>query len=143
MYYVFATPSQVSFHQHLCPLSPLLLPTPFPSGNHPTIVCLWGFFLRLIPSPRLPKSPPLTSVSLFSVSTSLFLFRVLVYFVHEIPHVSEIIWHLSFCRSIREEAIFIQTDLLVHFIWFHPTTRASKMRLQAAGKESARWLSDI
>ena len=42
---------------------------------------------------------PLTSVSLFHVSMSLFLFCSSVYFAHQIPQITEIIWYLSF--SVR------------------------------------------
>ena len=42
----------------------------------------------------LPPSA-LTAVTLFSVSMSLFLFCLSVYFVHQIPHTEKIIWYLS------------------------------------------------
>ena len=46
--------------------------------------------------PSLPAPSPLTTVSMFSVSVLLFLFCLLNYFIHYIPHISGIIWYLSF-----------------------------------------------
>ena len=56
----------------------------------------------LIPSPFSPSPHPqplsyLATIKMFSVSMSLFPFCLFIYFVFQIPHVSEIIWHLSFC----------------------------------------------
>ena len=96
--------SQV-FCYHLYLLYPLLLPptTPLPSGHHHTVVCVCEFFLLSMfslvssffnPAPQHPY--PLTAVSLLSVSISLFLFCLLAYVIHYIPHVCEIIWCLSF-----------------------------------------------
>ena len=42
------TPSQVSLHHHLSPFTIFYLPpSPFPSGNHHTVVCVLGAFLFL------------------------------------------------------------------------------------------------
>ena len=92
----FTTPCQVSFHHHLPPLF-YLPPLSIPSGDHHPVFCLGSTFfpqsLHLFhPTPQ-PLSP-LTAASLFSESMSLFLFCLLVYFVPQIPHVSEILWYL-------------------------------------------------
>ena len=88
LYCTVCSPPQVTCHQHLSLLHPLLPPSIlFPSGNHRK-QCL-SFFLCLIPSFFSPSHPlqflfPLTVVSLFSVFMSLFLFCLLVYFVHSV-----------------------------------------------------------
>ena len=69
-------PSQVSFHHRLSPFTLVCLPTPFPSGNHHTAVCvcelfIFYFLLNLFTSfTRLPTCSPLTVVSLCSVPVS-------------------------------------------------------------------------
>ena len=76
-----STPS-ITFY----PPYPLLpLPTPFPSGNnHMWSIYEWLIFFFLLNLftffTQSPKPSPLTAVSLFSVSMSLFLFWLLVYF---------------------------------------------------------------
>ena len=43
------TPSQVSVHHHVSPSSPCSTsPTPLPSGNHHTVVCVYEMFLTSI-----------------------------------------------------------------------------------------------
>ena len=57
LYCVFTTSSQVSFHHHLFPLYPLLLPLMLsPSGNHHTIVVDEFCFTFVLPYP-LQLSP--------------------------------------------------------------------------------------
>ena len=62
---------------------------------HPWVLHLW-----LISWPSFNQSPPLSSpliaVSLFHDSMPLLLFCSLVYFIHLIPLISEILWYLSF-----------------------------------------------
>ena len=63
------------------PLSSPTSPSPFPSDNHHTIVCVCEFSFSLIPSPLHPalqSLSPLTAISVFSMS----LFCFLVYFDH-------------------------------------------------------------
>ena len=83
-------------HLHPAPAPPSLWPSPH--------WCLCLFVMHMCSSADpftffhpvpLPPSP-LTAVCLFHVSTPLFLICSSVYFVHQIPHVSEIIWYLSF-----------------------------------------------
>ena len=94
-YCMFTTPNQVSFHHHLFPLYPLLPPpTPFPSGNHHTVVCVHQVFFSsffclilslfftqslsptpLRPAPLLPLPAPLHAVALsFSSHTPIIAF---------------------------------------------------------------------
>ena len=67
-----------------------------PSGNHHTVVVSMRFFflipLPFSPSPTTPY--PLTAVRQFSIYESVSI--LLVYFVHKIPHMSEIIRYLPF-----------------------------------------------
>ena len=63
------------------PLTPLPQP-PFPSGCHHTVVCV-----------SAPQTLPSDSFQ-FSVSISLFLFSLLVYIVHQVPNISEIMFIL-------------------------------------------------
>ena len=84
-----------SAHCTVCsPLSVSLHPSPFtpplPSSsphNHHTVVCVPEFFFFLSQSlhPTPPVSQPLTSVSLLSMSLSLFC--LLLHFVHYSPRV--------------------------------------------------------
>ena len=71
-------------YPHSCPCPWVIhtcsLTSPFP------------FLLPLFPSPF----HSLDTVSVFQVSMSLVPFRLLVYFVHLVPLVSEITWYLSF-----------------------------------------------
>ena len=100
---IVCLPPQLKFPITVCPLlsAPFyILLRPFPCGsNHHIVVCVYEvlFFSCLIPSPFSPSTsstPALTAVSLLSMS--LFLFHLLVYFVNQIAHMSEIIWYLSF-----------------------------------------------
>ena len=93
-------PSQVSFCHHLSPLYPLL-PPPFPLvitilSSVSMRFCFVLFFLlnpfTFHPATQIPSS--LTAVSLFSIYESVSVF--FVNFVHDITHISEIIWDLSF-----------------------------------------------
>ena len=84
----------------------------------------------LIPSPFSlihPPSTPLATVKMLSVSMSLFLFFLFNYFVIYFPHLSEIIWHLSF------------SDL---FYWAQYPLGPS-MSMQMARFHSFLWLSHI
>lgn len=87
------------------PPHPLLPPPlPSPSGNHRTVVCVYQLHLLfcLIPFPffvQPPNHPPLRQLSVGFLSMSLFLFCLLVYFAHQIPHLSEIISY-GICLSL-------------------------------------------
>ena len=76
---------------------PFLPPLPFPyqsllpltSGHHHAIVCVHRIYIHVYFSSNFPNPSPLTAVcSMYPC----FCF----YFVHQIPHISEIIWYLSF-----------------------------------------------
>ena len=55
------SPPQVSLlPSAFIPLCPLVPPTPFPSDNHRTVVCVYEDFFCLIPS-HFPPSPPIPS----------------------------------------------------------------------------------
>ena len=89
---------------HFSPFA-LLYPShpPFPQSV-PTLLSIHGSFihvLSLVLSPSFlhydpPPSSPLVTVSLFHISMPMVLFYSLVYFVHQIPLINEIIWYLSF-----------------------------------------------
>ena len=87
-----ATLLSVSMCMHLCSLA-----NPFP-------------FFHPAPSP----APPLNSVSLSHVSMPLFLFCSQVYFVHQIPHISEIIWYLSSLAGLFH---FTRTETHIHYLF--------------------------
>ena len=70
--------------------SPLVPPTP---RNHQTVVHVhYSFFFFLI----LPLRYPCHQLSSCFPCMNLSLFSLLAQFVHQIPHMSEIIWYLSF-----------------------------------------------
>ena len=62
-------------------------------------------------TPFLQVSHPLTAISLFHVSTPLFLFHSSVYFVHEIPHISDIKWYMSFSDWLISLSIIISRSI--------------------------------
>ena len=68
----------------------LYLPSP---SNHHTVVHVHESFFPFCSIPPPPNQPPGV---MCSPPVSLSLFSLLVQFVHWIPYVSEIIWHLSF-----------------------------------------------
>ena len=78
-----------------------------PTVNPFSIVHAHESFIHVIwlsPFPFLPQFPPPSSpsiaISLFHVCMSLFLFFSFVYFVHEIPVVSEATWCLCFANRL-------------------------------------------
>ena len=85
---------------------PLCLPTqPSPHSHSQSphhCPCPWVLHTCSLTSPFTFFQPvltsclPLTTVSMFYVSMPLVLFCLVVYFVHQIPIVSEIIWYVSF-----------------------------------------------
>ena len=113
------------------PIPPLLpistQPQPLlPSGHHLTVVYVYVscvYVLWVIPSPSFIRCPlsallrPLSSV--FHVSMPRFLFCLSVYSVHYIPHISEIIWYLSFSGlvSIISRAIHDAAERFHSFLW--------------------------
>ena len=103
-----------SFPFYSPPPSPPLLTTVNPLSVFPVhesfIQVLW-----LVPSPSFhhspsPSSPP-TVVSLFHVSMSLVLFFLLVYFVHYIPVISEVIWYLSFTNWLISHSLMVSSSI--------------------------------
>ena len=93
------------FKNHFYFIFPLLfIPLiPFSTSTHPsqpppTITTLLSLSMNtfsFLLKPSTPYPPP-RAVSLLSLSTSLYSFCLLVPFVHQIPHISEIIGYLSF-----------------------------------------------
>lgn len=82
---------------HLPPWPPLKpLPPTFPSPAIAILLSVSVFFSAQSRHLSRPPSTPPTAVSLLSVSISLLLVCVFVYFVHQIPRVREIVGHLSF-----------------------------------------------
>ena len=96
----------------------LLLPslTLFPpSANPHSLVPVSGSrisILWLIPSSSFIQSlSPLAVVSLFHVSMLLFLFCPLVYCIHQIPLMNEIIWYLSFSEWLILLSIMLSKSI--------------------------------
>ena len=92
------------------PLPPDLPPLTPPFPLVISILLSVSMIFFLIPSPfsLSPLTPsPLTAVSLFSLSMSLFLFCLLVYSVHQSPHMREIIWYLSFSDLLVSLSIIL------------------------------------
>ena len=107
------------------PLPPPPSPPPIPTVNPYTIVHGPGSFvciLWLIPSPSFSQSPPAPSlpfspINLFHVSMPLVLFYLLVYCVHWIPFISEIIWYLSSTNSLI--SLMFKLICTCFIIFFH------------------------
>ena len=76
--------------------TPIVSSTPLAMSTGP----LYMFFDKSLPSPPFNQSPlppaTLTAGGLFHDSMPVVLFCSLVYFVHQNPLISEIIWYLSF-----------------------------------------------
>ena len=84
----------------LLPMFTQLYPLPSLSQSSYCCACPWvlrtcSLVNRITVFHPVPPSP-LDTVSLFYVSMLLFLFCLLVYCVHLIPHISEFRWYLSF-----------------------------------------------
>ena len=97
-------------------------PSPSPTSivNLYTVVCVDGSFIYvpwLSPPPSYKQSPlppsPLAAVSLFYDSMPLVLFYSLVYFVHCIPLISEIIWYFSFTGWLISLSITVSSYIHV------------------------------
>ena len=103
----------------LCPPLPIWPrpPTPTPTVNSHTVVQVPGSFIHapcLIPSPSFhhyshPPSP--ITFNLFYVSTSVVVFCSLVYLVHKIPLIGEIIWYLSFTNWLISLSIIVSSSI--------------------------------
>ena len=106
-----STPSLPSAHLHLHPPHPLLWPSPH------CCLCLCVIYTLFLVNPfaffhPVPPPPfPLTPVTLLHVSMPLFLLYPSVYFVHQIPHMSEIIWYLSFSDHLISLSIIISRSI--------------------------------
>ena len=95
-------------------------PTPLPQSI-PTLLSTsvghsYMFFVQSLPllstiTPLPNPLFPLAAVSLFSVPVYLVLFCSLVYFVHWIPLISEIIWYLSFTNWLISLIIIVSSSL--------------------------------
>ena len=79
---------QLYFYYHLVPLCTLL-----PAITTQQSMSMSPFSFLFNPSISYP-APSLAVIC--SPSMSLFMFSLLVQFVHQIPHMSEVIWYLSF-----------------------------------------------
>ena len=88
----------VFFHYHLSPLYPLLPPN---HPHHHTVVHVHksiSFFCSIPPN-SLPE------LSAWSLSTNL------SQFIHQIPHMSEIIWYLSFSDCLISLSIMFSRSI--------------------------------
>lgn len=94
----------VCLHHYRSHPSCLLHPAPaslplWPAPHRPP--CLWVMQMCSWTNPfpffhPVPLTLPQTIAHLFYVSTALFLFCSSAYFVHEIPHLHEVMWYWSF-----------------------------------------------
>ena len=80
--------NQVSFHHHLCPVPSSTSPTPFPSGNHHIVVCIYEFPYFFLNPITFISTPPsflplwqLSVCSLCSLYLKDFLFCLLCLFI--------------------------------------------------------------
>ena len=113
------TPTQVSVHHHLSPLNALLSPSsPFPSSNHHTVVCAYNFcfYGSFLLNPFIfltqpHKSPSLWQLSVYSLPLSLFLFCLLIYLVHYIPLMNEVMWYFSFFDCLISLSIMLSRSI--------------------------------
>ena len=104
-----------------CPNFPPLSPStqPVPHSHSPQSVvsvhgsCIYVLWLILSPifNQSLPLLFPLTAVILFHVSMSLALFFSLVYFVHWIPVINDVIWYLSFTNCLISLSIIFSSSI--------------------------------
>ena len=104
---------------HMSPFSPTLPTSAQPLPLTTTMLLyvsmgyahmFFGQSLHLL-SFSSPPSSLLTAVSLFHVSIPLFLYCSSVYFVHQIPHRSEIIQYLSFIDWLITLSIIISRSI--------------------------------
>ena len=107
---------QLSQSFPLC--SPLPIPPPAPTVNSHTIVHVCGSLIHvlcLVPSPSFhhypPPCSPLVTFSLFHVPMPVVLFCSLVYFVHYIPLLGEIIFYLSFTNWLISLSIIFSNSI--------------------------------
>ena len=105
---------QLSQYFLLCPHPPSR--SPIPKVSHHNFFHVHGlciYVVCLIPSPFSqfpPPSSPLIAVSLFHVSVPI-LFCLLVYNVHQIPLVSEVIWYLPLIDWFISLSIRVSTSI--------------------------------
>ena len=89
-------------------------PTPSPSSNLHTVVCVCEFSFCLIPSPfrHNPAKTPssLISASLFSVYESISILFVSLFYSLG-PHISEITWYLSFSDWLISLSIMLSRSI--------------------------------
>ena len=96
--------------------SPPNLP-PFYSQSPQHCPCAWVLHICSLTNPftsfnqSLLSPSSLTAVSLFHVSIPLVLFCSLVYFVHQIPLISEIICYLSFTNWLISFTIILSSSI--------------------------------
>ena len=113
----------------LCP--PLPSPPPTPNSHSPPCSpCPWVIHTCSLTSPfpffpsLSPSLLPSVTVSLFHVSVPLVLFYLLVYFVHQIPLIGEIIWYLPFTTWLISLNIIFSSSIhaiakgrIFSFLW--------------------------
>ena len=136
LYCVFTTTGQFSFHHYLSPLYPLLPPPP----ASPLVilillsvsvrVCFLFFLLTCFTFFTQPLQPPTPwrhqSIFIYDSASTL-----LVYFVHWVPHMSEIIWYLSFSDWFTSFSIIFSRSIYavakgkISFFWW-PSIRLCK-----------------
>ena len=101
-FFIAYTVTHVPIWPPLCRPLPAPALAALPSGHHHCCLCPRVMHVCSLANPftffHPVSSPPSsqTAAGLLHVSMTLFLFYSSVYFVLQIPHISEIIWYLSF-----------------------------------------------
>ena len=100
----------------ICPPPPT--PPLQPTVNPFSIVHVHGSFIHVLyqshPLPSFISHPPSSSpkaINLFHVSMFLVLFFSLVYFVHQISVINEVIWYLSFAKCLISLNIIVSSSI--------------------------------
>ena len=124
LYFYFLLNHFYCYSTTVVPIFPTLSsyahPPPTPTVSSHTVVHVCGSFIHdlcLVPSSSFHHYSStlslLVSFSLFHVSMPLVLFCLIVYFVHWIPLIGDIIWHLSFTNWLISLSILFSRSIFV------------------------------
>ena len=128
------------FHYHLSPYILFhLQPLPPTPHDHHTVVCVHESFFFFTLSLHLPRTLPLSAQSCqpaLSLSINLSLFCLLVQAVYWIPHMSELIWYLSFSdwliislSIMFSRSIHVAAKGKIFFLYFNKLLKQKKFKV--------------